>query len=171
LSQDERVRLAEQMQSISERYDVLFFDTGAGISENVVFFNALADEILLVTTPDPTAVTDTYALTKILTSKDSMGNLILVVNQVETITQGAMVHERLNSVCQNFLGINLKYGGALLKDSALEKAVRERKPVLLARPEAAINQGFRTLAARFDELFVSAPRRKQGEVWKSWLNR
>jgi flagellar biosynthesis protein FlhG len=170
LSRDERFRLADQMQKLSTGFDLIIFDTGAGISENVIFFNSLADEVLLVTTPDPTAVTDTYALIKILSSQYDTKNFALIVNQVDTAAQALMIYEKFSAVCRNYLGMTIKYAGSLVKDGALEKAVRDRKPVLQSFPESAVSHGIRTFAARFEEVFVAAPRNLQGGIWKTWVS-
>lgn len=167
LAPEQRMTLARELRSLAAPYDVLLIDTAAGMTENVMFFTRMADDVLLVATPEPTAITDTYAMIKVLRTRHDVHSIALLVNQVVTAAQGAEVHQTLNRVLQQFFGINLTYAGYLFRDGALQHAVRERRPVVTSRPQALVSGSFRALAARFDQLFRSAPRTVDADFWSA----
>lgn len=165
LTQEQRVSLAHELHSLAAPYDVLLIDTGAGMTENVMFFTRMADDVLLVTTPEPTAITDTYAMIKVLRTRHDVHSIALLVNLVATAAQGAEVHQTLNRVLQQFFGISLTYAGFLFRDGAMQQAVRERRPVIVSRPQALVSGNFRGLAARFDQVFRSPLRSADADFW------
>ena len=167
LSAEQRVALATELRATAEPYDVLLIDVAAGMSENVLFFSRLADDVLLVTTPEPTAITDSYAIIKVLRTRHDVRSIALVVNQVVTPAQGHEVHQALDRVLRQFYGVGLNYAGHAFRDGALQQAVRERRPVVLSRPQSLVSNSFRALAARWDDLFDSPPRRLGPDVWST----
>jgi flagellar biosynthesis protein FlhG len=158
LSHDQQGKLAAELHELAARYDVVLLDTGAGITENVLFFDSIADEVLLVTTPEPTAVTDTYALIKILATQRQLSALSLLVNKVGSVADGSLIHERLMNVCQQFLHVSLGYAGQVFKDSAVEQAVMERIPIVRGRRSSAASSSLLALARRFDQVFHAPSR-------------
>jgi flagellar biosynthesis protein FlhG len=158
LSQVERDVLAAELHELAADFDVVLFDTGAGLTENVLFFDSLADEVLLVTTPEPTAMTDTYALIKILALHRNVSRMTLLVNKVGSVGEGSEVHNRLSSVCQQFLHASLGFAGQIFRDRAVEQAVRARTPLVTSHRTSTASSGLLALASRFDEVFT-APRR------------
>lgn len=167
LATEQRVSLARELRALAAPYDVLLIDTAAGMTENVLFFTRMADDVMLVATPEPTAITDTYAMIKVLRTRHDVNSIALLVNQVATASQGAEVHQALNRVLQQFFGIDLVYAGYLFRDGALQHSVRERKPVVTARPQALVSGSFRALAARFDRVFRSPLRATDGDFWSA----
>lgn len=165
LSPAQRVELGRQLAELRELYDVLLIDTAAGMTENVLFFTRFADDVILVATPEPTAITDTYAMVKVLRSRHDVSSIALLVNQVATASQGAEVHQALNRVLRQFFGYELAYAGFLFRDGALQHAVRERRPVIVSRPQSLISGSFRTLAARFDQVFRGPLRSRDDDLW------
>ena len=168
LSVDQRVHLARQLQPFSESFDVLLIDTGAGLSDNVLFFNDYADGVLLVTAPEPTALTDAYALIKILSNTYRVDTMALVVNQVQSAVQAGEVHETLDGVCRKYLGLRIDNAGYLPADPELPQAVRAGRPALLRTPNGPFSRAIDVLASRFDEVF---PREGAARVgfWSAWM--
>jgi flagellar biosynthesis protein FlhG len=119
----------------------------------------------VVTTPDPTALTDGYALLKILNTEFNVKSAVVVVNQVRNPAEGDAIFARLRQVCEKYLSIQLTSAGAVLRDPLLEDAVRERKPLLLTRPHSQTGRQFQTLAARFDRLFQGTGRGLSDDFW------
>jgi flagellar biosynthesis protein FlhG len=167
LTPDQRAHLLSELRRLSESFELMLVDTGAGLTENVLFFCAAADQLLMVTTPEPTALTDSYALAKVLTKNYNIEGIALLVNQVVSATQGPDVHEKLDSVTQRFLQRGLIYFGAIPRDSALAQAVQDRKPVVLAHPRALTATTFVALADRFDQVFTR--QRPKGNLWEELL--
>ncbi|MDX1694028.1 MAG: MinD/ParA family protein [Ketobacteraceae bacterium] len=155
LSMSQLASLTDAMERLSSRFDVVLIDTGAGMTDSVLFFSSVADEVLLVTTPEPTAITDGYALIKILTNEYGVRSLVLMVNEVIDNKEAQTVHKKLKTVCEKHLGVEIKFGGGLSKDPSLEKAVRERRPVYINYPQTAVSQNLRQIAKSFDRIFTA----------------
>ena len=170
LSMSQLASLADAMDRLASRFDVVLIDTGAGMTESVLFFSSIADEVLLVTTPEPTAITDGYALVKILSNEYGVKSLVLVVNETLDATEAHKVHKKLQTVCEKHLGTEIRFGGGLMKDPNLEKSVRDRRPVYIAHPQSPVSQNLRQIAKGFDRIFNAgkndrAARNFWGEVF------
>ena len=144
LSEFERHQLMTAMHQIESEYDIVVMDCGAGISRNVIEFAASADTVLVVTTPEPTSITDAYATIKTLardgsrsqepdTSVQSQG---LIVNLAESRREGRSTYERLAGVTARFLHLPITDYGYILRDEHVTAAVRQRCPVILRYPRA-----------------------------------
>ncbi len=128
--------------------DFLLIDCGAGISRNVVGFACAADELLLVTTPEPTAMTDAYALLKVLGRGDGRPEVGLVVNQVESQREAQETADRFGAVAARFLCTPVDCAGRIPRDRCVSEAVRRRVPLLLAYPHSPAATGISALAGR-----------------------
>ncbi|MCR5143985.1 MAG: MinD/ParA family protein [Lachnospiraceae bacterium] len=150
LSKDQISYLVHNISSLNNLCDVIIIDTGAGVSDAVMEFVLASPEVLLVTTPEPSSLTDSYSLMKAL-YKDSRyvkggTNVHLVANKVSSESEGKAVYEKLNSVVEKFLGGNLNYIGMIPSDTILEKAVRNQKVVSIEAPNAKSSKAFETIA-------------------------
>jgi flagellar biosynthesis protein FlhG len=134
LSEFERRKVLDILGVLDQRGDILVVDCAAGISRNVTAFALAADHILLVTTPEPTALTDAYAVAKTLHRQECSATIAAVVNQAASRTEAREVHQRLSSVADKFLGLPVDLGGYILHDEHVPRAVRERAPVVLRYP-------------------------------------
>jgi len=138
LSVDERERLIRQFARLEQHYDVLLIDTGAGIGPNVLGLMTAADRVLIVTTPDPTAITDAYAVIKTAHRQHRGLDVRLLVNQARNPDEAFQVYTRVSNVCRKFLGLDVVYAGCLLSDSVISDSVRSRRPFTLdAKPSPA----------------------------------
>lgn len=155
LTVDHRLEIAGQLHWLSGLFDVMLFDTGAGLTENVLFFNSIADEALVVTTPEPTAMTDSYALIKVLANHCHVPGISLLVNRSDSAAQGSETHRKLADVCRKFLNMSVAYAGTINKDRAVEHSVRERSPFVIGNRACAASSGIFALASRFDQLFTA----------------
>lgn len=142
LSEFERHQLLNVMQRIQSRYDVIVLDCGAGISQNVLALASAADTILVVATPEPTAVTDAYAMVKTLSRipgeanapAGPAGSMGIIVNSAESRREGQETFERLAGTAARFLHIPVTDYGYILRDDRVPAAVRQRSPVILRYP-------------------------------------
>jgi flagellar biosynthesis protein FlhG len=148
LSDVDRARLLEQLLTLEESADLILIDTGAGIARNVVAFAAAADDVLVVTTPEPTAMTDAYGLIKVLHGTGFAGRMGVVVNQVADRAEGRAVFSRLAKTSARFLGRTLYDLGCLPHDPQVGVAVRSRRPVVACQPGAKISRALVELSAR-----------------------
>jgi flagellar biosynthesis protein FlhG len=148
LGPQERTLLIESFCALENLADFLLIDTGAGISRNVIQFAAAAHEVIVVTTPEPTAITDAYATIKTLARQKRCGPIHLVVNLARDHHEAGRVAERLRLVSRKFLGIEVRNLGHLLADDRVRLAVRRRRPFLLESPRGPASMGVREIAAR-----------------------
>lgn len=148
LGPKERAALMDAVASLASRFDVLIIDTGAGIGSNSVSFAAGADDILLVTTPEPTALRDGYAMVKVLARRCGRDRVHLVANQVATEIEGALVHERLDEIVRRFLTTELVYLGCIPRDEAVRQAVTAGHPFLLRSPTSVAARAAQSLVRR-----------------------
>nr|WP_303649917.1 MinD/ParA family protein [Desulfobotulus pelophilus] len=160
LTEGQKLTLLGEFESADLAADVVLIDTGAGISKNVLYFNLAADECLLVATPEPTSITDAYAMMKVMTSEHGARHFKLVVNMVNSVKEAKQVFLTLNQAAERFLtGAVLEYAGHIVFDPVLRKSVQERKTVLTAYPDAECSKQIRNLA----KVLMNAPRRHDTE--------
>jgi len=148
MTECEQHRLLGHLSALQHETDTIVVDTAAGISSGVVGFCLAADHVLVVTTPEATAMADAYGMFKVLVRKGYQGPISIVVNMARNIAEGKRAHQQIANVARRFLGRDLYYAGTLLKDERLCEAVRARKPVVLAYPKAPISTAIAALAAR-----------------------
>lgn len=150
LYRDQIVYLTKCISELNELADFIIIDTGAGISDAVLEFVLASPEILLVTTPEPSSLTDSYSLLKAMYRNPNFvqnGSMVHVLaNKVSSNEEGRIVFEKLNSVVSQFLNGNLDFIGMIPSDPALEKAVRQQKTVSLLTPKAPSALAYACLA-------------------------
>ncbi len=137
LSDEEREHFIGELAGLSEA-DVIVIDTSAGVSHNVLDFIAAADEALIVTTPEPTAITDAYGIIKIIATEiDNMNlGLKLIVNRVKSVTEGKKVSERVISIAGQFLNLKVDYLGYVYDDPVVSSSVLKQKPFMVVDPNS-----------------------------------
>ena len=148
LTDEQRDRLIAGMSELETMADVLLVDTGAGIGANVLQFILAAQELIVVTTPEPTAITDAYSLIKVVSRLSSDVSLKLLVNQVRTAREAEEITNNITGVAKRFLHLDIGTYGSLPYDTNLVKAVRRQMPVTLAYPNSPAAYAFGSLAAR-----------------------
>lgn len=116
--------------------DIIIIDTGAGIANNVLQFVAAADEVFVVTTPEPTAITDAYGIIKIITTEivDRTVDIKLIVNRVHSADEGKRISERIITIVGQFLGYKVEYLGFVYEDSVVQASVIRQKPFIVVNP-------------------------------------
>lgn len=142
----QRRNLFAQLEPIVLSADFLLVDNAAGISRNSTQTIAAADEIVVVTTPEPTSVVDAYAIIKVATSQSASKKISLVVNQTRNNAEAMRVRDQINLVTQQFLGREIDYLGAVETDPKLRISVMNQVPVILASPESPSSRCFHALA-------------------------
>jgi flagellar biosynthesis protein FlhG len=157
LSEFERARLMDHMRELEDEADLIIIDTGAGVGPNVLGFLVAVDQILVVTTPEPTAITDAYAVIKTATRQAEGLDLKLLVNQVRDERESRQVYDRVAGVCQRFLGLTPRYAGHVVSDTRVPHAVRRRQPFVLEHPSSPASMCLHRLAHRIDR-HASTPR-------------
>lgn len=150
LTKEQIQYMVKSLEELSTMTDVIIVDTGAGISDSVLEFVLASPEVLLVTTPDPSSLTDSYSLLKALYHQPEFvkqnSQIYVVANRVSNMEEGRLLFEKLDSVVKQFLEGKIQYLGAIPQDTALEKAVRQQKPVSLTSPNAKSAEAFEAIA-------------------------
>jgi len=152
-----RLHLLDEIDALGEAIDVLLVDAAAGISQNVLHFTAAAADALLVITPEPTALTDAYALMKVLASRYGRREFLVAVNMAAGAADAEAAFARLARVAERFLRIRVEYLGYVPWDDAVPRAVRQQVPVLLAAPGTPASLALTQLAERLAVRPPSAP--------------
>lgn len=158
LSEFERRNLILQLQHLETSTDVMVLDCGAGISRTVLGFGLAADRVLVITTPQPTALTDAYATIKALHQEHCTAELCVVVNMAKSRREADATFERLASVAARFLNRPLVNSGYVLHDAVVDSAVRERCPFVIRHPGANASACVAAVAANL----ARALRRREG---------
>ncbi|MBI9076807.1 MAG: AAA family ATPase [Desulfatibacillum sp.] len=150
LTQGEKLNLLSEFDGLDDDYDIFFIDTGAGISSNIVYFNAAARERIVVATPEPTSITDAYALMKVMFTRHGTRTFKLLVNMVNNEAEAELVFKSLSNALLRFLqDISLEYLGCLRKDDHVPKSVRRQTPLLMLYPSSTAGKGITELAEKF----------------------
>ncbi|CDE69104.1 MinD/ParA family protein [Jutongia sp.] len=140
LNKDQILSLVRTMYELDHYADVVIIDTGAGISDTVIELVASSSEVLLVATPEPTSITDAYALLKTLHRHDGFEagstSIKMIGNRIQSYEEGKELYLKLNTVVNKFLGMEMEYLGAIPYDECLPRAVMQQQPVSLAYPDA-----------------------------------
>ena len=148
LSEAQRFRLLDALDALQYDFDFLLVDTGAGISANVIYFNIAAQDIVIVVTPEPTSLTDAYALIKILATQYGEKHFKVVMNTVVSAADGKAAFSRLSMVTERFLNISLDYLGFIPYDVAFSRAVRQQQALLELYPSSPAARCLHQLAQR-----------------------
>ena len=151
LGQHEKLKLLDELDMLEEQFDILIIDTEAGISENVTYFTVAAQEIFVVVTPEPTSITDAYALIKLLATRYSEHHFKVLVNMAKDSEDALEVFRKLANVAGRFLDISLDYLGCVVKDEKVVDAVKRQKAVTELFPDSEAAQCFNTIAKRVIE--------------------
>ena len=147
LSTGQKLELIEAMEPLGQETDVLIVDTGAGIGDNVMYFNLAVQERILVLTPEPTALTDAYATIKVLHNKHGVQRFRVVVNMAVDPKQARQTFQRLAAACDRFLdGVSLDLLGFLPQDPTVRQAVARQTPFCHIFPTSAAAQGVKKMA-------------------------
>lgn len=160
LTREQLINLSSRLEELDKRADVVIIDTGAGISDNVMEFVTLSAEVLLVVTPEPTSITDAYALLKTLDRRPEFArelcNIKLIANKTTNEKEGQELFEKLRLVADKFLNISLEYTGSIPVDRNINKAVMKQKAVSVVFPNTsstkAIEEVAETILYKKDEL-------------------
>lgn len=148
LSQLELENFVRNIGLLDKIADVILIDTGAGISENVLRFAMAADDVVVVTTPEPTATTDAYALIKAIGVRNKNKTIRLVVNKTETAIEAQTAMQKLNNVAKKFLQVKLSFLGYISNDPFVSKAVKQQKPFVVVYPECTASKNLTEIAKK-----------------------
>jgi flagellar biosynthesis protein FlhG len=167
LSEEERTAFIKEIDVLSYA-DVLIIDTGAGVSQNVLSFVVAADEAIIITTPEPTAITDAYGIIKIIATEvnNPLLELKLVVNRANSILEGRKVAERVINIAGQFLNIKVDNLGMIFEDPIVPQGVIKQTPFMSLDPKSKASLGVKHIVSRLEGIEY-----KEGSGVKNFLTR
>ena len=168
LKSDKAKKLFNQLKFLEDKTDFLLIDTGAGISDGVISFCLAADQIIVITNPEPTSLADAYGIIKIINNKNPDSFVSILVNRVYDEKEAESVHNKLSKVAKDFLGFDLHYIGSLPQDKQMHIAVRQQIPLLLFSPMSPAAKGIRKIVTTS---FYEIPEEIKTEGIKGFLSK
>jgi flagellar biosynthesis protein FlhG len=148
LSDEEIKKLILSFETLNETADYILIDTGAGINHSVMSFIEASHEVIMVVTPDPTSITDAYAVIKNIANIDKAVRVI--INKAESNKEGFEVFQKINSATHKFLNLELESLGFILDDPNVKRSVKMQKPFLVSYPNALASKGIELIAYNLD---------------------
>lgn len=152
LTRDQIIYLTQKLFQLDKLADIIIIDTGAGIADSVLEFVAASSEVILVATPEPTSITDAYALLKTLNRKSEFSvsntNISMLANRITSEEDGKELYEKLRVVTDKFLQIPLTYLGGVPQDNNVSKAVIQQKPVTQMSPNSEASKALIRIAEK-----------------------
>jgi flagellar biosynthesis protein FlhG len=168
LTRGQKLTLIDELNALNDSLDYMLIDTGAGISSNVMYFNMAAKEIIVVTSPEPTAMTDAYALIKILYQRHARRRFRLLVNMVRDQAEARDVYERLSNATDHFLNLTIEYLGYVLLDEKVKEAIKQQRALAELFPNSP---AAKCLAKIAEKIYSEAPEEDEtGSIKIFWEN-
>lgn len=153
MEHEKRQELLDKLEPLFDDYSMLILDLGAGVSQSVLYFAAMAAIRLIVLTPEPTSLTDAYALIKMLKTNLNVKEFLVVVNQAETPKEASSIFNRLSTACERFLQVTPVLLGVVQYDSKMQNAVRKQSPFLHLYPESEGAKDIENIAQKLTRIY------------------
>ncbi|WP_211745928.1 MinD/ParA family protein [Paenibacillus sp. Marseille-Q4541] len=170
LTEEDIDRFTSDLESLAQEMDYIFFDTGAGLSLENRRFIAAADECIVVTTPEPTSITDAYALIKVMHKQlTDPVSFSIVVNRVENRREAEKVSDKIGLVAKRFLNATIPLLGYITDDQHVMRAVKNQKPFTLMYPQCAASRDMERIASGYKEL--PSPLKQNTQGFKGFMNK
>jgi len=146
LTAEQKIHFISELEQLEKSFDIFLIDTAAGISSNVLYFNAAAQEIIVIASAEPTSLTDAYAIMKVLSRRYQEKRFRLLVNMVRSEQEAKDVYRKLTLVTDRFLNITIDYIGFIPYDDYLKLAVSQQRAVVDIYPNAKCSQSYMRVA-------------------------
>lgn len=161
LKEEQLLKISKSFAYLEEYSDYIFFDTSAGLGENITHFLLAADQIVVITTPEPHSITDAYAIIKVVTEMRRDLKIGLLINQVEKEREGQAIGERMQRVIKKYLSLQVEYCGSIQEDLYVKKAIKRQEPFVLKYPTCKASSDMKALLPFFLE---KTPREQKREA-------
>lgn len=154
----QREKLIHSLHQLEEVADILLVDCSAGINKNVLGFISAADDVIVVLTPEPTAVTDAYSVIKLIDNFHLHSEVYIVINRAKNMAEARWTVRKMETVVQRFLQINIKRLGYVVDDQLVGKAVMQQQPLLVLYPQSPAARNLVAMAKNLLGNHFPAPR-------------
>ncbi len=155
MKSEESSLLLKKIEPVFSNYSILLMDLGAGISESVQYFASMAAIRVIVLTPEPTSLTDAYALIKVLKTNSNMTDFLVLVNQADSQKEARDVFERLAIACEKFLKVKPVFLGFVHNDPKMPDAVRRQKPLLSVHPSSKAAMDITMIGTKLSRIYAT----------------
>lgn len=152
LEDESKRTLLNAFEELHGIYDYLIIDTGAGIGNNVLYFNSAAERVLVVVDPEPTSITDAYALIKLLSVKKQVTQFEIVINRAPKGSDGRDIFRKLASATTRFLDVKMNLLGVIQEDSSAHEAIVRQLPYFLLYPSTRASRDILRIAKSLENL-------------------
>ena len=173
LTREQVVYLVQKLYELDELADIILVDTGAGISDSVLEFVSASNEVLLVATPEPTSITDAYALLKTLNRRSGFSKddtiIKMVANRIKTKEEGDTLYTKLGLVVDKFLNLKMEFIGAIPDDPNCGKAIMQQQPITLAEPRSASVKAIKAIAEKLAQKGEVADRKGIAQLFGRFM--
>jgi flagellar biosynthesis protein FlhG len=153
LTNEQLEKIVDIFVNLDNQYDYILFDTGAGISDIVVKLAALADFFIVITQPEPAAITDAYALIKVVTHEEGINKAYLVLNRIRDNGVDNKIYENLKRIIDKFLNIKLIFLGSIREDKTVNKAIVSQKLICKDLPRSHYASDLENIMLKIDNTF------------------
>ncbi len=168
LNESEKLFLLNEFDTLDDPVDVMLIDNAAGISDTVMYFNMAAQGRVIILTPEPTSITDAYALIKVLSTRYMVKEFSIIVNWTNSRQEAQKIFRQLTAVADRFLGfLSFHFLGHIPKDTSIPRSVRQQKPALELFPDSKACRGFRQLA---ENILRQQVKNNDGNIKFFWKN-
>ncbi|MDP2139249.1 MAG: MinD/ParA family protein [Gammaproteobacteria bacterium] len=170
LTVEQQKILLEALTRLERRFDYLIIDTAAGISENVTTFLQATEHCLLIVTPEPTSLTDAFALMKVMHKRGCQGRIHILTNMVDNYLSSVDLYKRLSGASLRYLQTDLNYLGYIPRDDYLRLSVQRQIPVTIGYPSSQASYRFHALAESIEGIYRAQPARRSFSLfWRKML--
>ncbi len=152
LDEDQQMLIIQRLKALLRKYNFLLLDVGAGISRTVRAFAQMTHKQIVVITPEPTSLTDGYALIKVLSTQYKISDFYVLVNMVDSEKDAKLGYDRLRAACAKFLGLEINYLGHVPNDSAVLDSVRKQTPFLKFAPSSHASKSVQSIGEKLIDL-------------------
>lgn len=173
LSSEQIHNMTNRLFELDEIADYIIVDTSAGITDTIMQFVQVSSQVLVVTTPEPTSITDAYAVLKALNRKideDSKIKVKMISNRVSGQHEGEVLHAKLNSVVQKYLALKLEYAGAVIQDNNLSKGILNQQPVSITNPNSSSVRSIKVLAEKITNDKTEVEKKGMSSFFTSFIS-
>lgn len=168
LGGEQLMRIVENLVNLEDVADTIIFDTGAGVSDNILRLIYASDETLIVTTPEPTAVVDAYALIKIIGEQSKSTGVRLIINKADNASEAASVMDCIARIAEKNVDVRIDKLGCIMRDVNMQKAIRMQVPILVSFPRCTASVNINGIVTKL--VRVSGKESERTGI-KSFLNR
>lgn len=158
-------RMLTGIQTLSEIADYILIDTGAGISDSVTSFIEASNELIVITTCEPPAIADAYALIKVIAGKDRYKKISLVVNRAQDLNESQSVYLKIRTVAKKFLNLDINYLGEIIEDDYVSRSVKQQIPFYIKYPKSKAAICIRNISYKIMQM------PDQDRVFPTFINR